>query len=203
MVRTTTSMTRIPASRRVHRHTCSFLLSIPPPRPARAYFCPLPPLNSIPLLLYLYAHRWLKYNMFLPSALSKQQPELLTRFIPADPWVGRVFLSSPQPPGGSSSAAAALAAKHGGGSGGASSTASPNGLNTDNAAINNGNGVGSSAIGASTNSGNHQGKGVVGLRNEGNWCYLNASLQALARCAPFRAHLLECVRSPDVAGRPW
>ncbi|CBN75129.1 ubiquitin carboxyl-terminal hydrolase [Ectocarpus siliculosus] len=45
-------------------------------------------------------------------------------------------------------------------------------------------------------------KGVVGLTNEGNFCYLNASLQALARCAPFRAHLVECVPGPSVAGRP-
>ncbi|CAN0382370.1 unnamed protein product, partial [Ectocarpus sp. 8 AP-2014] len=42
-----------------------------------------------------------------------------------------------------------------------------------------------------------------GLTNEGNFCYLNASLQALARCAPFRAHLVECVPGPSVAGRPW
>ena len=46
-------------------------------------------------------------------------------------------------------------------------------------------------------------KGVSGLRNEGNWCYLNATLQVLARCTPFRAHLVECSSSTDVTGRPW
>lgn len=46
-------------------------------------------------------------------------------------------------------------------------------------------------------------QGIAGLRNDGNWCYLNATLQALARCAPFRAHLMECVTRADVAGRPW
>lgn len=93
-----------------------------------------------------------------------------------------------------------VAAKHAGASGGvSSSTASPNGVAGDTAVANNGNGVGASTSGDQGSGA----KGVVGLRNEGNWCYLNASLQALARCAPFRAHLLECVRSPDVAGRPW
>lgn len=147
----------------------------------------------------------------------KQQPELLSRFIPADPWVGRVSLSSPQPPGGlplpaAATATAAAAAKPGGGSGVASSTASPNpvanGTANNAAATTTSNTIG---VSGSSSTNEHAGgagggggaKGVVGLMNEGNWCYLNASLQALARCAPFRAHLVECVPSPDVAGRPW
>ena len=100
-------------------------------------------------------------------------------------------------------------------------TVSPNGagMGAGNAHQMNGN-IGSSGRGSSSSGGGneHTGgagasagaggagggeKGVVGLMNEGNWCYLNASLQVLARCAPFRAHLVECVPSPDIAGRPW
>lgn len=62
-----------------------------------------------------------------------------------------------------------------------------------------GNGVG----GVGGVGGDDRSQGIAGLRNEGNWCYLNASLQVLARCAPFRAHLVECVSGPEVAGRPW
>ncbi|CAN0511889.1 unnamed protein product, partial [Ectocarpus sp. 12 AP-2014] len=151
-----------------------------------------------------------------------EQPELLSRFIPADPWVGRVSLSSPQAPGGFLSAAvsatqmAAMAARNGGGggggSGGASSAVSPvKGSSSNN---NNDNNSSTSTMDASSSGSNEHGggsglgnggagvKGVVGLTNEGNFCYLNASLQALARCAPFRTHLVECVPGPNVAGRP-
>lgn len=178
------------------------------PRPlALAISTPVPPLNE---------HR--PPARSLPGHL-KQQPELLSRFIPADPWVGRVSLSSPQPPGGLSLLAAAKpVGGGGGGSAGASSTVSPiTGINgtSNNTAASAGNATAvSSAIGVSGSSsanghasgvggGGGGAKGVIGLRNEGNTCYLNASLQALARCAPFRAHLVECVSSPDVAGRPW
>ncbi|CAM9534900.1 unnamed protein product, partial [Hapterophycus canaliculatus] len=152
-----------------------------------------------------------------------EQPELLSRFIPADPWVGRVSLSSPQALSG---LVAAMGKHGGGGGGGASSAPSPNGIvvsisgNKDVNGISNGNtnnNLGSSSngstVGASNSSSNEQGagagaggllgvKGMMGLKNEGNSCYLNASLQALARCAPFRAHLVECVPTPNVAGRP-
>ncbi|CAM9705807.1 unnamed protein product [Ectocarpus sp. 4 AP-2014] len=147
-----------------------------------------------------------------------EQPELLSRFIPADPWVGRVSLSSPQAPGGFLSAAvsatsvAAMVARNGGGSpGGASSAVSPVKGSSNN---NNDNNSSTSTMDASSSGSNEHGggsglgnggagvKGVVGLTNEGNFCYLNASLQALARCAPFRTHLVECVPGPNVAGRP-
>eukprot|EP00903_Cladosiphon_okamuranus_P013693 g12750.t1 len=117
-----------------------------------------------------------------------EQPELLSRFIPADPWVGRVSLSSPQAPGGLPS----------------SSTTSPNPAVANGTVVLSGSGSNSTnehAGGAGAGAG-RGGKGVVGLVNEGNSCYLNASLQALARCTPFRAHLVECVSAPDVGGRP-
>lgn len=114
--------------------------------------------------------------LFPPLPRCFQKPDILSRFIPPDPWVGRVSLSSPQ----------ALAAASSGVTANGPTTASP--------------GSGSCGGGGADQKRPH---GIVGLRNEGNWCYLNASLQALARCAPFRAHLVECASTPDVAGRPW
>ncbi|CAN0122008.1 unnamed protein product, partial [Ectocarpus fasciculatus] len=149
---------------------------------------------------------------------AEQQPELLSRFIPADPWVGRVSLSSPQAPGGFLSAAvsatpvAAMVARNGGGGGGSGGTSSA--VSPVKGSSNNDNNSSTSTMDASSSGSNEHGggnglggggagvKGVVGLMNEGNFCYLNASLQALARCAPFRAHLVECVPGPNVAGRP-
>ncbi|CAM9109858.1 unnamed protein product, partial [Laminaria digitata] len=160
-----------------------------------------------------------------------QRPELLSRFIPPDPWVGRVSLSSPQM-AVAPEALAALGTAHGITSNGnitangnvtangnitANGNATANGNVTANGnATANGNSsvlVGSdlspvpasspgSVGGVAGVAGGRTAKGVSGLRNEGNWCYLNASLQALARCTPFRAHLVECSSSTDVTGRP-
>lgn len=124
-----------------------------------------------------------------PYPRLNSQPELLSRFIPPDPWVGRVSLSpqAPPMPAGVVPHGAAASGRNGGGEalGGSRS------------------GSVVADIGISGGIRTPRPQGIAGLRNDGNWCYLNATLQALARCAPFRAHLVECASRPEVAARPW
>ena len=126
----------------------------------------------------------------LLAVFCSQKPELLSRFIPPDPLIGRVSLSSPQRP------IAALGPVVSIGTVGSSSSSPVT------AALVSTGGMG----GSSERGGARFRQGAVGLENDGNSCYLNATLQVLARCTPLRTHLVECVgrrNSTNIAGRPW
>ncbi|CAN0122007.1 unnamed protein product, partial [Discosporangium mesarthrocarpum] len=125
-------------------------------------------------------------NAQLNLADSPPMPELLTRYIPRDPLPSRVtaMCLSPMPTGAKSSALAAKALQN-------------DSLTHGQA------GVGRGAMRGSTLGADRgPGRGLAGLRNLGNTCYLNASLQVLGRCSMFRSHLVECVSGDATAGRP-